>query len=98
MEEVPCFFAVFGLPKPTYEHAKIVDVIREASGGDFKQFPVPGGIGFVFATNIKPWNLSFDRVLLNGDTVFITEITRGSFVQRGFGAASGWINTHFPRD
>lgn len=91
-----CYFAFFGLPKPTYEHAQIVDVIREASGGDFKQFPIPGGIGFVFKSKTLPWNLNFSRILLNGDTRFITEISPIHY-QDGFGAAAGWLNSHFPK-
>jgi len=32
------YLAIFGLPKPQREHAQLVDVIRTASGGEFKQF------------------------------------------------------------
>jgi hypothetical protein len=90
------YFAIFGLPKPTYEHAKIVEVIRAASNGDFKQFPLPGGMGFVFTSEELPWNLSFDRILMNTDSKLIFEI--GSNVtHQGYGAAAGWLNSHFPR-
>lgn len=90
------YLAIFGLPKPTYEHAQIIEVIRAASKGDFKQFPIPGGMGFVFSSDTLPWNLSFDKILLNTDTVLITELTE-NITHRGFGAASGWLNAKFPR-
>ena len=90
------YLAIFGLPNPTYEHAKIVEVIRAASGGDFKQFPIPGGMGFVFTSEELPWNLSFDRILMNTDSVLVTEMGE-NITHRGFGAAAGWINSHFPR-
>ena len=91
-----CYFAFFGLPKPTYEHAKIVNVIREASNGDFKQFPIPGRMGFVFKSKTLPWNLGFGKILMNGDTRFITEISL-IYYQEGFGSVAGWLNLHFPR-
>lgn len=90
------YLAIFGLPKPTYEHAQIVEVIRAASGGDFKQFPIPGGMGFVFMSETLPWNLSFGRILMNTDSVLITEMGK-NIKHTGFGAAAGWINSHFPR-
>jgi len=90
------YLAIFGLPKPTYEHAKIVEVIRAASGGDFKQFPVPGGMGFMFTSDELPWNLSFSTILMNTDSVLIAEIGTNIHHQ-GFGAAAGWLNSHFPR-
>ena len=90
------YLAIFGLPKPTYEHAQIIEVIRAASNGDFKQFPIPGGMGFVFMSEILPWNLSFGKILMNTDTLLITEMTE-NITHRGFGAVAGWINSHFPR-
>ena len=96
MNELPCYFAIFGLPSPIPEHVQIVDVIRTASAGDFKQFVMTGGMGFVFSSSMKPWQLSFDRILLNADTLFITEINEG-FTHRGYGAAAGWLNSHFPK-
>ena len=81
-----CYFAIFGLPKPHPEHAKLIDVVRDASGGDFKQFIVPGGVGFVYKSKVLPWNLGFGKVLLNGDTRFITEISQVHY-QEGYGAA-----------
>lgn len=92
-----CYFAIFGLPKPQPEHRQIADVIREVSGGDFKLFPVPGGMAAVFTARVKPWRISFARILLNGDTLFITEIQPGSFTHVGYGAAGGWINSHMPQ-
>lgn len=92
-----CFVAIFNLPKPQPEHGKIKDVIREVSGGDFKLFPLPGGIACVFTAKVKPWQIGFGTILLNTDSVLITEITPGSFSHSGFGAAGGWINSHMPR-
>lgn len=90
------YFALFSLPKPTYEHAKIADVIREVSGGEFKQFPAPGGIAYVFSSETKPWNLSFSTILLNTDSVMIIEIGE-EVATSGFGAMAGWINARRPR-
>lgn len=97
LDQERCYFAIFGLPKPQPEHAKIKDVIHEASGGDYKQFIVPGGIGFVFKSKVLPWNLGFGKILHNGDTRFITEISRFHY-HDGYGAAGGWLNRQFPRD
>lgn len=89
------YLAVFSLPKANNEHAKIADVIRDASKGDFKQFPVPGGIAYVFASEVKPWNISFSKILMNTDSVFIMEIGE-EFDMQGFGAMKGWLNSHRP--
>ncbi|MFN3295218.1 hypothetical protein [Caldimonas sp.] len=91
-----CYLAIFGLPKPQPEHAKIVEVIRAASGGEFKQFIVPGGIGFMYESEELPWNLSFSRILHNGDTKLIVEIGEKVLLE-GYGAAQGWLNTRRPR-
>lgn len=90
------YLAIFVLPKPTYEHAKIAEVIKEASKGDFKQFSLPGGIAYVFSSEIKPWNLTFSTILHNTDSVLIVEIGE-EVTHGGFGAVSGWLNTHRPR-
>ena len=90
------YFAIFNLPRPTYEHAKIVDVIRTISDGDFKQFPVAGGIAYVFSSDTKPWNVSFSKILLNTDSVAIMEIGE-EFSHAGFGALAGWLNARRPR-
>lgn len=89
------YFATFNLPKPHAEHAKIVEVIREASAGDFKQTVVSGGVAFAFASEIKPWNLSFSKILHNTDSVMIFEIGE-EFDIRGYGAIQGWLNARRP--
>lgn len=94
--EVRHFFAFFNLPRPQPEHRKIADVIREVSSGDFKIAPVAGGIVAVFTAKLRPWQIGFGTVLLNEDSLFITEIRPGSYSHRGFGAAGGWINSHMP--
>lgn len=91
------YLAIFGLPKPQWEHAQIVEVILAAAvGGDFKQFPVPGGMGFMYESETLPWNMPFGRVLMNNDTSMIVEV--GEKVSlTGYGAAAGWLNVRRPR-
>lgn len=96
MSNPTCYFAIFGLPKPAPEHKRIVEVIRATSNGDFKQFVMPGGMGFVFTSELSPWNISFGTILMNTDTLFITEISK-NHRQVGYGSAAGWLNSHFPR-
>lgn len=91
-----CYFALFSLPKPQHEHGRIVDVVRAASGGDFKQFIVPGGIAFVYVSEELPWNLSFSQILHTGDSKLIVEIGEKVHME-GFGAAAGWLNAKRPR-
>lgn len=90
------YLAVFILPKPQREHAQIVDVIRAASAGDFKQFVFSGGVAFVYMSATPPWQLSFSRIVHTEDSVLITELGTG-ITHQGFGAAAGWLNSHFPR-
>jgi len=90
------YLAIFGLPKPQREHAQLVDVIRTASGGEFKQFIVPGGIAFMYESENLPWNLSFSKILHTGDTKIIMEVGERVLLE-GFGAAEGWLNTRRPR-
>ena len=91
-----CYLAIFGLPKPQREHVGIVDVIRAASGGDFKQFLVPGGMAFMFESETLPWHLSFSQILHTGDTTLIVEVGENVLLD-GYGAAAGWLNTRRPR-
>ena len=91
-----CYLAIFGLPKPEREHVQIVEVIRTASSGDFKQFFVPGGVGFVYESDVLPWNLSFSQILHTGDTKIIVEIGEQVLLE-GYGVADGWLNTRRPR-
>lgn len=90
------YLAIFGLPKPQREHAQIVDVIRAASGGEFKQFIVPGGIAFMYESEQLPWNISFSKILHTGDTKIIVEVGEKVLLE-GFGSAEGWLNTRRPR-
>lgn len=89
------YLAVFSLPAPTREHAGIVEVIRAASKGDFKQFAVPGGIAYVYASDLKPWEMSFSKIVMNSDSVFIMEVGQ-EYTMQGFGAMNGWLNSHRP--
>ena len=90
------YLAIFGLPKPQREHANIVEVIRAASSGEFKQFFVPSGVGFVYDSDQLPWNLSFSKILHTGDTKMIVEIGEKVLLE-GYGVAEGWLNTRRPR-
>lgn len=91
-----CYFALFNLPKPQREHIRIVDVIRAASDGDFKQFVVSGGIAFVYESEHMPWDLSFSQILHTGDSKIIIEIGENLQID-GFGSAAGWLNAKRPR-
>jgi len=90
------YLAMFWLPKPQREHAKLVEVIRAAAVGDIKQFPITGGVAFMFESEVLPWNLSFSKILLNGDSRIIFEVGEKVSMD-GFGAAQGWLNTRRPR-
>jgi hypothetical protein len=94
---VKAYFALFILPNPQREHAQIVDVIRAASSGDFKQFVFAGGISFVYMAATPPWLLSFSKILHTGDSKLITELSSDGISHEGFGTAAGWLNSHFPR-
>ena len=90
------YLAVFGLPKPHPEHAKIVDVIRAASGGEFTRFVQPPGVWFCYESETPPWLLDFGKILHTGDTRMIVEIgDRLALV--GYGAMEGWLNARRPR-
>lgn len=91
------YIAIFLLPHPQREHAQIIDVIRAASAGDFKQFVFAGGVAFVYTSTTPPWLLSFSKILHTGDSKLITELSPNGISHDGFGAAAGWLNSHFPR-
>jgi hypothetical protein len=90
------YLAIFGLPKPQREHAKLAEAIRSVAGDDFKQFIVPGGVGYVYESETLPWNMPFGQILHNGDTRIIVEIGEKTLMD-GYGAAVGWLNTRRPR-
>lgn len=88
------YLAIFNLPKPTYEHAKIDDVIRDASGNDFKKIVLgKSTVIYLFDSSIKPHNYSFSRVLLEGDEVAFFELN-DYFQATGFRTLQGWLNSH----
>lgn len=91
------YLAVFLLPKPQREHARIVDVIREASNGDFKAaFVGSGTVGYLFSSSLPPWKLDFGKVLMNDDAYLITEVGN-AFSQARLGSAEGWLKAHAAR-
>lgn len=89
------YLALFLLPRAQPEHAKLIEVIKTVSLGDYKQFVIPGGIAYVYMSQTVPWDMPFGKILLNQDSYFITEMA-GVWGQRGFGAVEGWLNTRFP--
>lgn len=89
------YLAVFQLPKPTREHAKIDDVIREsATGGDIKKTVLGAStVLYLFDSTERPHKLSFSRILMSGDEVAFFEIGE-YFTATGFRTLQGWLNSH----
>ncbi len=89
------YLAVFQLPRPTREHAKIDDVIRSgATGGDFKKIVLGAStVLYLFDAPRRPHELSFSRILLTGDEVAFFEIGE-YFTANGFRTLQGWLNSH----
>ena len=88
------YLAIFNLPAPTREHAAIDDVIREASGNDFKKVVLGGkAVLYLFDTATAPHKLSFSRILHSGDEVAFFEVGE-YFTADGFRALAGWLNSH----
>lgn len=87
------YLAVFNLPVPQNEHAQIEDVIRGASGADYKKTVVGKAVIFIFRSKLPPHALNFDRVLFNSDGVLFVEI--GQYASgRNSGALLGWLQSH----
>lgn len=90
------FLAVFLLPVPQQEHREIVDVIRRVSDGDFKSaFVGAQCIAYVFASEVKPWDLGFGKVLMNNDSVLIVELGE-LYAQQNLRVAENWLAAHLP--
>lgn len=88
------YLAVFLLPKPRPEHKQILDVIKEASGGDFKAaFVGSNCIGYLFKSNLLPWQISFSKILFNDDSVLIIEVG-DSFSHQNLRVAENWLKAH----
>lgn len=88
------YLDVFLLPKPKPEHRGIVEVIRSVSGGDFKAaFVGSGAIGYVFTSESMPWQISFSKIIMNDDSVLITELGE-KFAHQNLGAVEGWLKSH----
>ena len=91
---MPRYIAIFNLPKPTYEHAKIDDVIRGAGVNDFKKVVLGAStVIYLFDSNNKPHNLDFSCILLAGDEVAFFEVGE-YFKAIGFRSLQGWLNSH----
>lgn len=91
------FLAVFLLPAPQREHAQIVEIIRQASGGDFKSaFAGAQCIGYLFTSELKPWDISFGKVLMNNDSVLIIEVGE-LHAQQNLRVAENWLTARLPR-
>ena len=91
---MPRYIAIFHLPNPTYEHAKIDDVIKDASGDIFKKVVLGSAtVFYLYDSHIRPHDLSFSKILLTGDEVAFFEV--GEYASLiGFGALRGWLNSH----
>lgn len=89
------YIAIFQLPNPVREHAKIDDVIRAAAtGGDFKKTVLGAKtVLYLLDSAEKPHNLSFSRILMTGDEVAFFEVGE-YFTATGFRALQGWLNSH----
>jgi len=91
------YLSVFLLPKPQQEHKEIINVIKAISRGDYKSaFVGSGAIGYLFTSEMLPWQISFSEVLMNDDSVLIVELGE-KFVQCNLGAAEGWLKSHLPQ-
>ena len=91
---MPRYLAIFNLPSPTNEHLKIEDVIKDASGNDFKKIVLgKSTLIYLFDSSVKPHNYSFSRILLEGDEVAFFEIN-DYFQATGFRTLQGWLNSH----
>ena len=88
------FLGLFLLPKPKFEHRRLVDVIRSIAGSEYKQIFVSGPtIAFLFMADIPASKMGFSTVLLNGDSHLIVEVGE-SFAHEGLGIAGDWLWKH----
>lgn len=93
------YLAVFVLPKPEPEHKRIVDVIKDVSGGDYKAAFFGGSdrgancAGYLFTSELPAWKISFPKVLMNNDSVLIVELG-GDFQHQNLGMAAAWLKSH----
>jgi len=94
VHHMPRYIAVFNLPNPTYEHAKIDNVISDASGNNFKKVVLgKSTVIYLFDSSKKPHHYSFSLILLDGDEVAFFEVN-DYFHASGFRALQGWLNSH----
>lgn len=88
------YVAIFQLPKPTLEHGKIDDVLRDASGNDFKKVVLGANtVVYLFDSNAKPHTFDFSRIMHTGDEVAFFEVGE-YFTSNGFRTLAGWLNSH----
>lgn len=88
------YIAIFQLPKPNREHAKIDEVIRDASGNDFKKVVLGANtVVYLFDSSTRPHNFSFSRIMHTGDEVAFFEVG-DYFTSDGFRTLAGWLNSH----
>lgn len=91
---MPRYIAIFNLPNPTYEHAKIDDVLRDASSNDFKKVVLgKSTVMYLFDSSKKPHHYDFNLILLDGDEVAFFEVS-DYFHAVGFRVFQGWLNSH----
>ena len=91
------FLAVFLLPSPQAEHARLVEAIAYHSDGDYKlafrQGMKDGAVvGYLFTSASKAQEMGFGQVLLNEDSYLITELGENYAVE-GHNVAEAWLRS-----
>ncbi|MEI6317435.1 MAG: hypothetical protein WCS09_02895 [Pseudomonadota bacterium] len=90
------YLALFCLRQVREEHRKLEDVIRAASAGSYTRMLTPNGPMFLYESELLPWQVSFDRILHNDDSLVMVEVGEATRLD-GFSAAAGWLNARRPR-
>lgn len=96
------FLAIFILPTPQKEHARLVDAVAYHSDGDytlaFRQGMKDGAVIAYFMTSASnPWEMGFGQVLLNQDKHLILELSERHWLDR-MNVAEAWLKAHRRKD
>lgn len=96
------YLAVFILPAPKPENARIRDALEYHSGGDFKMAFTYGAkgqssiIGYLFTTNKPLYEIGFGTAVLNEDSFLLLEL--GDLcAEQGLNVAYQWMQAHRAR-
>lgn len=88
------YLALFNLPKPQREHAQIINVLKDFSGGDYKMAFAGGTcVAYLFSSDKRLRDLSFAKIIMNDDTVLIVELGE-LFTHQNLRVAENWIAAH----